>query len=63
MMKRNNKGALKENRDIFSHMRNFIKLYKKSTDLSTSIDTISQQEVNTAIQMIMTYAHQSHIKQ
>jgi chloramphenicol 3-O-phosphotransferase len=62
VMKRNNKGALKENRDIFSHMRNFIKLYKKSTDASTSIDTISQQEVDTAIQMIITYAHQAHIK-
>lgn len=62
VIQRNFNETLDQNRDIFSHMRNFLKLYKKSIDADTSIDTISQQEIDQALQTIVTYAKQTQMK-
>ncbi len=59
---RNTYEKIQENRDIFSHMKNFLKFYKKSNDPDTILDTISQQEVFKALEIVTAYAKQAHIK-
>ena len=59
VIKRNSTKKLSENRDIFSHVRHFAKIYKPTPTTDEAIDTISKQELEKALHIVFNYLIQS----
>ncbi|MBP6891958.1 AAA family ATPase [Candidatus Babeliales bacterium] len=55
VMKRNSGSNIKEQRNITSHLKNFTKLYKKSTDDTRTIDTLTEKNIQKTLSIIQTY--------